>query len=95
MAREGQARAGGVSCPLTASAASGVIRIMRRVIQSLAIPLAVFASLTSLSTGASADVPPEPKCKCSTLGAPARGGVVVASLGFSGLLVLAVRRRRR
>ena len=80
---------------LTPLSVSSLILAMRRMLLTLALPLAVFASLTSLSTRASADVPPESKCKCSTLGAPVRGGLAASLLGVSLGLLLVRRRERR
>jgi hypothetical protein len=64
---------------------------MRRLL-ALAVPLLVFTSFTAK---ASADVPSGPKCKCSTLGAPAEGALVAGMLSGTGLWVFFARGRRR
>jgi MYXO-CTERM domain-containing protein len=68
---------------------------MRRMLLAFALPLTVFTSVASLSTRASADVMPDSKCKCSTIGTTAEGGLVATALGGAGLLLLTGRRRRR
>ncbi len=67
-----------------------------RTLLSVALPLALVTTLTSV---AAADVPgPSPggKCKCSLIGgAPAEGAAPAAVVGLGAVLLFAARGRKR